>query len=192
MNTSQIQCCIDCSSLLSKSIIGVYAADQLPSFSNYDKQFPYGFIANTDEHTKPGKHWCAFYFPNRLTVEYLDSYGMPIEYFNHYFPEYVKKCSNVIFNSKQLQSVNSDVCGMYCLYFMIKRLNGVSFYDFINSFSNDLNFNDFEVYNYFSTVFSECMHNICVKNQACKAIKYLKKYLFFVLPFFDIFMFSSV
>ena len=37
--------------------------------------------------------------------------------------------------------------------FYDKRLNGVSFYDFIDSVSNDLNFTDFEVYNYFSTVF---------------------------------------
>ena len=164
MNTSQIQCCIDCSSTLKKSTLGVFAADQLPVNLN----FPCGFICNTDEYSKEGMHWCSFYFPNSTTVEYFDSHGKPINYFNDYFPLYVSTFPSIISNSKQLQSLHSNVCGMYCLYFLLHRLNGVSYHNFVNMFSNVYEYNDSFVYNNVSNVFVECIQNTCVNNQTCK------------------------
>lgn len=166
MNTSQIQCCLDCFPLLRKSVLGVYAANELPTEMN----IPCGFIANTDDHTKTGRHWCAFYFPNSTTIEYFDSYGMPVNYFNDYFPQYTSNFSSLITNSKQLQSLYSDVCGMYCLFFLIHRLNGVLFYDIVNMFSNDVHSNDLCVYNYVSSMFNDCVQNQCVFNQSCRAL----------------------
>ena len=166
MNTSQIQCCIDCNPLLKKSILGVYAADQLP----VNLKFPCGFIANTDKHSKEGVHWCSFYFPNSTTVEYFDSYGKSVNYFNDYFPIYVSKFPSIVTNSKQLQSLYSDVCGMYCMFFLLQRLNGLSFHEIVNSFSNVHECNDSFVYNYVSNVFVECIQNTCFYNQICKPI----------------------
>lgn len=101
----------------------MFAADQLPS----NLTFPCGFIVNTDPYDKKGSHWCAFFFPNSNTVEYFDSYGKPINYYNSYFPKYVSDFPTIITNSKQLQSDNSVLCGMYCLFFLLHRLNGVAF-----------------------------------------------------------------
>jgi len=116
-----------------KSTLGVFAADLMP----FNLKFPCGFIVNTDNHTKIGTHWCAFYFPNETTVEYFDSYGMPISYFNDYFSKYIFNFSNVTTNSKQLQSMYSKLCGMYSLFFLLNRMNHVSFHDIVNKFSND-------------------------------------------------------
>ena len=149
MNTSQLQCCINCSSVLKKSTLGVFAADQLPN----NLSFPCGFIANTDNHMKEGRHWCAFYFPNVNIIEYFDSYGKPIDYFNSYFSDYASYFSTLVVNTNQLQSVKSDVCGMYCLFFLLQRMNNVSFNDVVHSFSNVYECNDSFVYNYVHTMF---------------------------------------
>lgn len=176
MNTSQLECCIDCSSMLKKSTLGVFAADQLPLPST----FPSGFIANTDNRLKEGRHWCSFYFQNSNTVEYFDSYGKPLNYFNSYFPKYASQFSTLVVNNKQLQSVNSDVCGMYCLYFLLQRMNGVSFYNVVHSFSDYYECNDSFVYNYISSMFPYCTRNFCFNNQICKTlINMVSMYLIF-------------
>ena len=163
MNTSQLQCCIDCSSTLKTHIVGVFAADQLPT----QLKSGFGFIANTDDHTKEGKHWCCFYCPEPNVVEYFDSYGKPIYYYNQEFPHYLSKYSNVVINSRQLQSVYSDVCGMYCLFFLLQRLNKFSFHDIIDMFCNNTEWNDAYVYNSSVHTFSNCFENRCVYKQSC-------------------------
>lgn len=166
MNTSQIQCCIDCSIVLRPYIIGVFAADQLP----IKLDFPCGFIANTDTQNEAGRHWCCFYFPNSNTVEYFDSYGKSVNYYNNPFPRYVSNFSTIIANSKQLQSPYSDICGMYCLFFLWHRLNGISFSNIINMFSNIYDCNDLFVYRFVSYMFEKCVINRCVYNQICKPL----------------------
>lgn len=58
MNTSQLKCIIQCDPVLERRVIGVFAADRLPSAL---PQTPFGFIVNTDIHSKPGVHWCAVF-----------------------------------------------------------------------------------------------------------------------------------
>lgn len=166
MNTSELQCCIDCSSVLKKHVVGVFAADQLPSKRSHS----FGFIANTDNHNMEGKHWCSFYFPNQNIVEFFDSYGKSIDYYNSYFHEYVSTVSSVTVNSKQLQSVNSDVCGMYCLFFLMHRVNCVSFHDIVNMFSKNTEYNDEFVYENIVNSFPACTANHCIYNQSCKPL----------------------
>jgi hypothetical protein len=143
----------------------VFAADLLPT----DLIFPCGFIANTDNHLHKGRHWTAFFFPNSTTIEYFDSYGKPIDYFNTEFSKYTSHFSNLVVNYKQLQSVYSDVCGMYCLFFLFQRMNGVSFHDIIERFSNVYDYNDSFVYNFVNGMFPYCQH-VCVYNQICRPL----------------------
>ena len=167
MNTSQLQCCINSIPILRKSILGVFAADQLPP----NLHFPCGFIANTDDHLNQGQHWCSFFFPNSTTVEYFDSYGKPIEYFNSYFLEYTSTFTHIVVNSKQLQSTYSDVCGMYCLFFLLQGLSGLTCYDIIHRFSNAHTNNDCLVYNFIRSVFIDCLPTASDNNQLCKPFK---------------------
>lgn len=98
------------------------------------------------------------------------SYGKPIDYFNSDFPEYASNFSNLIVNHKQLQSEHSDVCGMYCLFFLSERMNGMSFYDIVHSFSNSADCNDSFVHSYVSSVFPYCVQNVCFNNQICRPL----------------------
>ncbi len=82
MNTSQIQCCIECDPVLRPNIVGAFAADRLPKTPT---KYPCGFIANTDIYSNPGEHWCAFYVEKPGVVEFFDSYGNPGGYYNDYF-----------------------------------------------------------------------------------------------------------
>ena len=66
MNTSQLSCCVHCDPVLAKFVMGIFPADRLPK-----NIIPGGFIANTDNSNKPGRHWCAFYFDSSGRAEFL-------------------------------------------------------------------------------------------------------------------------
>ena len=72
METSELNCMIQCDPVLNGQVIGVFAADQLP---NKLPQTPFGFIANTDMHSKPGRHWCGFFSHAPGHYDFFDTYG---------------------------------------------------------------------------------------------------------------------
>ena len=169
MNTSQLQCCIECDSLLKQYILGVFAADLIPFEVNH---YPYGFIANTEASSQEGKHWIAFYIPRKGHAEIFDSYGKDPSRYNIYYEKWMKK--NVLptlVNKKQIQSNHSNVCGLYCLFFLLQRLRGHSMQEVLRLFNgSDLNANDQFIYNYSSTAFSNCTQSRCAYNQVCKPL----------------------
>ena len=68
MDTSQLKCVVKSDPIVRISTLGVYAADQIPRQIQYG-----GFITNTDASSKPGKHWCAFFFDGAGQSEFFDS-----------------------------------------------------------------------------------------------------------------------
>ena len=59
---------------------------------------------------------------------HFDSFGMG-------FPQEFKSSKPVIWNSSQLQNINSVLCGYYCLYFLHQWAQGKDFYDILKPFS---------------------------------------------------------
>jgi hypothetical protein len=167
MNTSQLQCCIDCDPLLAKHVIGVFAADRLPrSLTRY----PCGFIANTDNYSQPGTHWCVFYFTAPGVVEFFDTYGQRPGSYNRHFVDYISRFTKVTFNERQLQSDVSNVCGLYCLFYLLHRLRGKSFRAIVNIFASNTYENDAFVYQFMMSSFPHCVSENCVHNQSCKPL----------------------
>lgn len=169
MNTTELQCCISCDPRLSSNVMGVFAADQLPTRLF---KLPTGFIANTDIHSKEGTHWCAFYIDTNKRVEFFDSYGKSPAYNSSYFSNWIK--TNAIgmkYNCMQIQSDYSNVCGLYSLFYLSHKFTGMTLKD-MQSFFNVSNFtlNDFYVFNYMSHIYSDCVKNECVYNQSCKPL----------------------
>lgn len=92
-----------------------------------------GIIYNLDPHFKGGSHWVALTIdiPNH-TCEYFDSYGM-------YPPDQIAKFMKwlttqdpkmkLAYNGRRFQTRNTE-CGMYCLYFVIRKLHGDRFRSF--------------------------------------------------------------
>src|SRR6266481_3355530 len=127
---------------------GVFPADMLRK----PKKYPSCFIANTDDSTRTGEHWVAFNFPDSETMEYFDSYGYtPYIYplFNLYIVNIVKPVC-VKFNEKSVQSKTSKMCGLHCLFFLIKRCENEPFTMIMdNEYSTNKCLNDCIVLEYF-------------------------------------------
>jgi len=86
-------------------------------------------------------HWVAIHVDSHGTGHYFDSYGIP-----PFIPDHIKSlrknCKRFRWNSKQLQSETSDVCGQFCLMFLHYMTNGLGFNAFLSNFSDDLSKND--------------------------------------------------
>ena len=156
MNTSQLQCMIDCDPLLNKRVVGVYAADQLPTRV---VKHPYGFIANTQGHQLPGEHWCAFYDDGQGHILFFDSYGRLPSENSVFFQRWLNtRAKSVRINRTQIQSDDSTVCGLYCIIFLRKVLTGHTLEQFVHLFdSNNTSANDSYVTRIISRAYSECM-----------------------------------
>lgn len=125
---------LDC--LLAKCLVGtnvlplgVFAADTVP----YDKASTarnIAFIVNSDKASSSGQHWVAFLcLRGSRTVEYFDSYGLPLPEYTEICAHMPKYFSNRVHkrNVSCLQSLNSASCGEYCILFLTSRAHGVSF-----------------------------------------------------------------
>lgn len=101
---------------------GVYASNRIPKI--FLTKNPQGFIVNLDPHYLPGSHWVAiiiFKSGKYKRLQFFDSYGLkpPLKE--------VSKEWFVQHNPWQFQSSKSTVCGQYCIFFIRKRLQGMSF-----------------------------------------------------------------
>jgi len=121
MNSLELKQIINKDKLLSKTFIGIFAADEL-NFQVYKK--PSCLIVNTDPATEPGEHWIAIYFDARGNMEYFDSFGRQP---TADFVAFMKENGNKIrVHSQRLQSDDTYVCGMYCVYFLFYRVRNVN------------------------------------------------------------------
>lgn len=115
--------------------------DNLPHYSTSGK--PGSMIINTDKESGSGIHWIAIYdSPESKTIEYFDPFGMiPLpeveKYMRsaHYFEANQKMKKRVLYNNRQLQNVRSNLCGWYCMYYIIERSKGRSPYSVIMDFT---------------------------------------------------------
>lgn len=115
---------------------GLYSVDELV---NIRLSKGYYYICNTDRIFSKGKHWVVIYWDNRNnndSIEFFDSLGkIP----SLHFYKFMKQVKNkIIYSNRRLQSVKSDACGYFCLYFIFCRMKGISFNTIINNFSNNL------------------------------------------------------
>lgn len=110
------------------SYVGCFPSDMIPLI----KKYPASIVLNTDDSSSPGTHWVAIYCPNSYTVEYFDSYSMKP---NENIAQFLSKFQKVVTSNKPLQDVFSDVCGHFCIYFIINRSLGQSFHQIIDKLS---------------------------------------------------------
>ncbi len=95
------------------NVLGVFAKNKLPKKTEMTR-FPACLIANTDNANKPGEHWVAFWFDTKESTEFFDSYGFHPSYFG-----FTLTCTN--YNTLTFQSLDSSVCGQYCLYYLYMK-----------------------------------------------------------------------
>ena len=156
MDTNTLRCIVNCDPVLSKKVIGVFSADQIPqSISSY----PSAFIINTDRKRDPGTHWLAFYVTGHRG-EFFDSYGRKPSFYSGGFSDFFAVNNLTLqHNDKRLQSKDSNACGYYCIYYLINRCRGVPMNEIIRSFSDDLNNNDAFVFDVVRNAFPYCVNS---------------------------------
>jgi hypothetical protein len=136
---------IDICEKLGIKLIGVYMRDELqPNLKNGS------YVINLDGHEGNGSHWTAF-IKNGKMIYYMDSFGMPppqdeVDIFKDEHDE-------LIFNRKELQNINSVICGYYCIAYMnyMKGKGNMQqkFDKYIRVFTKDTKANDEKIKQYF-------------------------------------------
>ena len=169
MNTSQLQCMLACDPVLRDGVLGVFAADQLPTRV---PSTPCGCIVNTDNSSQPGTHWLALFIQTD-TVECFDSYGQPPGSYNPLLTRWIQQqhVRNVRVNSTRLQSDFSNVCGLYCVYFLHERLLGQNMDQIVEPFSRfEPEENDRFIFDLMSRVYSHCVQKEGTYTQGCQPL----------------------
>ena len=156
MNTSQVKCVIQSDSILSTNVLGVFAADEIQLLT---LQPSTGIIVNTDPVNKPGKHWVAFFLNQNKTLECFDSYGQSPSTYSVFLRKFIQKFQSTIINHKRAQSSDTNVCGQYCLFYMMCRCRGYDMDAIVDFFSNDYLTNDQFVYSFVQDRFYCCVTN---------------------------------
>lgn len=157
MNSNTLRCIINCDPILSEQVVGIFSADKIPKNV---VSFPSGLIINSDKSSGPGKHWLAMYLKSEFEIEFFDSYGYPISYYFKQIPDIIKwsYSSKIRHNVKRLQSYDTNVCGHYCIYYLMYRCRGVSMDNIVEEFSNDFNVNDVYVNDVINNAFQFCIN----------------------------------
>ena len=144
---------------------GCYPRDSLPK-----KIKPNSFyIINLDDSNGNGTHWtCIINFEHCL---YFDSYGAipPTKVVSFMKTRHTKR----YYNCTQIQAVNSDLCGYFCIYVINELEKGHKFLDICSRFSNDYSKNDDIINEYFS--FNKTQHGGSILNDVWNFIQSSKR-----------------
>jgi len=109
---------------------GVFASDTLPRRLH---KKPALLIANTDPISKPGQHWVAFYIGKHGEGEFWDSYGLPPLVSQH--KTFLNRlCKKWTYNHMSLQALDSQVCGEYCVLYLVHRAHGYTLHSFLKKY----------------------------------------------------------
>jgi len=132
--------------------LGAYPFDLLPD-KPYNGDF--SLVINTDKSTLPGDHWLVL-LRKDSTVYFIDSYGRNYNDFTFEkdFTNTVKKYvgdEKIHHNKIWLQRLTSNVCGMYCVYF-VRELVEHNLGSCLAMFSDNLAKNDQYVLNYLKSI----------------------------------------
>lgn len=142
MNSSDIHKILSRDPICARYYAGVFPSDRIPCIG----QFPAAIVLNTDKHDEKGTHWLAVYIQDKKTIEFFDSYGLPPNAYGKDISRFVKKYHRVYWNKTALQSLTSNVCGHYCIYFIVKRCQGLCMKSIINVLAGKKN--DFRMFQF--------------------------------------------
>lgn len=113
--------------------IGTFAADTLP---RHVHALPALLIVNNQKNTQEGEHWLAIAIDNKRHGIFFDTYGRaPFVRSHRNFLN--RNCTRWTYNTKCLQSIGTDVCGQYCITFLMHQAHGVRLKDFLKTYFTD-------------------------------------------------------
>lgn len=124
--TDQITFLANRSKKLAQQYLGTFAADQLNDKWRTVGSYPKSFIANTAPASQDGSHWIACIIKSEHLIEIFDSYGRRIQSYSSPLNDYAHRFPIRKENDHQWQSLFSDVCGHFCLFYLYHRAHGLT------------------------------------------------------------------
>ena len=114
----------------------------MDEFLNVENRSDSGFyIVNNEPSTMDGLHWMAIVLSDSFQPnEFFDSFGENPNFYNQKMADILG--SNCIYNNKILQSDYSNICGLYCIYYLFKHKNDMSMSNITSVFSSNVVYND--------------------------------------------------
>lgn len=124
----------------SSHFIDVFSWDRIPT--KLAKNV-FSFVFNLSDSNHVGTHWVSAY-ANGQYLELFDSYAIIRKNLINSRLEQLSKNLNlkIKVNKKRLQSLNSHVCGYYCIAHLIFKSKGYSLSSFVRLFSSNYIIND--------------------------------------------------
>ena len=167
MNTNQISNIITSDSFGKNDFYGVLSRDQFISLLKDDKTVRTApllrCVVNLDESNSKGSHWVVAEVNNtKKECYYFDSYGF-IPVFADMFYALLNVSGQFQYNATPLQSIDTIVCGHYCILYCLLRARGYSFNDVIKILQhNSLTEyqRDYGIFLLISTNYSEYLSNL--------------------------------
>lgn len=174
MNTVQIENCLKVAvsntGSASKCLGAIPKDEAIRVLKNATSTSKFCFIANTHTADKPGEHWVAYYYSDN-TLEFFDSYGNAPTALN--MPYRTKFRKRLIWNTKPLQSWNSDVCGQYCVYYLFKRCRNIPMCSITLAFNpSNAQANDYLVSDFVCRTFRFCLDHCKKASSALKQLQF--------------------
>ena len=116
LSTSQLDLFLSTCKITRPHFSGVFPCDQHPTIFRR----PCSFIWNTAPSDDSGEHWVALWVDDRNFGYFMDSSGAdPQSEFREFFTKNCVKWKKVF--DSPVQGLLSDVCGFYCIYFLIRK-----------------------------------------------------------------------
>ena len=112
----------------------VCCADELPAHVGVK---PRTFIVNTDTCDCCRSHWMALHFPIVGPADCFDSLANASETYHRRFANVlIVNGPQYYYCSSQIQPDDTDTCGLYCLYYFIRRHRGMELPVIVKDFSS--------------------------------------------------------
>jgi hypothetical protein len=172
MNTAELKELIYKDDKLRGVFLDVFPIDLLPPKLPFK---PCALIANTHRADQVGEHWVAMYFDAYGNGEFFDSYGITSVYakFQQFIKTHAKKVQR---HDRWLQSIDTSVCGMYCIYYLYFKCRGLTYSSIFSKFDVDLPRNDAFICNFIRRKFNY-IHSVCCKGKKLqKCVAYCARY----------------
>jgi len=109
------------------------------------------YIVNLENHNLDGTHWVLVYNVDPDCIIYFDSFGQPpTESVKKYIKKIHSTGKKAFYSKLDLQAINSDMCGEFCIYVADHLLKGDKFNDILEKqFTKSVEENDLILKKYF-------------------------------------------
>lgn len=175
MNSHTIARCLTQDRFTNNAFRGVFPCDLLFKFAKILENTDNSYVCNTADSFSSGDHWIAIHINREGIGEYFDSYGLhPTDIFTQFLNFHSVKWT---FNTTQLQSPFTTVCGQYCIYWLHEKGMGHAsdiVMDNLKLLNGDKHVLDFVNKHYIGVAKKQLLDRVFLKEQISRVLVDLK------------------